>query len=171
MIKGQDILVLLKLLLLGKQKLSMAKIADSLGLSSSEVCEGMKRLSTSGLLDYELKIPVKSAMEEFLIHGFKYVFPAKLGSIDRGVLTAFPVFPFNEKIISSGNENYVWAYHEGESRGIVVEPLYHSVPEAVKNDIKLYELLVMLDILRLGKIREQEIAKKELIKRIYREND
>jgi hypothetical protein len=166
MIKGQDILVLLKLFLLGKQKLSMAKISVSLGISSSEVCEGMKRLVISGLLDNELKVPIKSAMEEFLIHGFKYFFPAKLGSIDRGIPTAVSAFPFNNKIISSGSENYVWAYHNGNSKGIVIEPLYNSVPEAIMNDNKLYELLIILDVLRLGKIREQEIAKEELVKRI-----
>ena len=45
-----------------------------------------------------------------------------------------------------------------------IEPLYKSVPEIVNDDAELYELLVIVDTLRIGKIREIEIAKSELKK-------
>lgn len=40
--------------------------------------------------------------------------------------------------------------------------MYKSVPEIVNDDAELYELLVIVDTLRIGKIREIEIAKVNL---------
>jgi len=64
------------------------------------------------------------------------------------------------------NEKYVWAYAKGSDRGQVVEPLYKTTVEATLNDKELYELLTMVDAIRVGKVREKELAKKELEKRI-----
>ena len=37
-------------------------------------------------------------------------------------------------------------------------PLYPTVPEAALRDEKLYELLALVDALRVGRVREREIA-------------
>ena len=93
----------------------------------------------------------------------KYVFPVQPDSIVRGIPTAFSATPIKEQI-SQGSEKYVWAYNKGTERGQGIEPLYKSVPEIVNDDAELYELLVIVDTLRIGKIREIEIAKSELKK-------
>jgi hypothetical protein len=45
-------------------------------------------------------------------------------------------------------------------------PLYKSVPEAIRNDPGLYELLALLDAIRDGRARERKLAEKELTSRI-----
>ena len=49
-----------------------------------------------------------------------------------------------------------------------IEPLYPSVPEAAMRDEELYQLLVIVDTLRIGRAREKEIAIKELRIRLDR---
>jgi hypothetical protein len=66
----------------------------------------------------------------------------------------------------NSNEKYVWPYAKGNDRGQAIEPLFNPVVEASLKDKELYELLTMVDAIRVGKIREKEIAKKELEKRI-----
>jgi hypothetical protein len=44
--------------------------------------------------------------------------------------------------------------------------LYGSVPEVVGADSLFYELLCLVDSLRVGKVREQELAAVELKKRL-----
>ena len=93
-----------------------------------------------------------------------YAFPQQPGAIVRGVLTAHAAEPLN-KIIKS-KDTYVWPYTKGLERGQAIEPLYNTVVEATLNDKDLYELLTLVDALRVGRIREKELAKKELEKRI-----
>jgi hypothetical protein len=47
-------------------------------------------------------------------------------------------------------------------RGQAIEPLYRSVPTAAKNDPELYVLLSLIDAIRVGRVREQRLAVKEL---------
>jgi hypothetical protein len=47
-----------------------------------------------------------------------------------------------------------------------VTPLYPTVPRIVEHEPVLYEWLVIVDTLRLGKARERSIAIEELEKRL-----
>ena len=107
----------------------------------------------------------RNALSEFLIYGLNYVFPAEPGSIVKGVPTAHSASPIKEKIIA-GSESYVWPYSEGNTRGQVITPLYHTVPEAALNDQNFYHLMVLADTLRIGKAREVQIAIDEINLRI-----
>jgi len=107
---------------------------------------------------------MKSALQEFLVHGIKYAFPAEPGRLCRGIVTAHSAPPLAEKIVSS--EPYVWPDDEGPVRGQAIEPLYPSAPAAARKDPKLYELLALVDTLRVGRAREQKIAVQEIEKRI-----
>ena len=93
-----------------------------------------------------------------------YVFPQHPGALVRGILTAHAAEPLN--LIINANEKYVWPYAKGNDRGQAIEPLYSSVVEAALKDKVLYEMLTLVDAIRVGRIREKEIAKKELEKRI-----
>jgi len=163
-LKPQDIVILLKIISLGKQSWFHHTIAQELGISQSEVSQSLNRSKYAGLIDGERKKVNKLAFTEFLIHGVAYAFPQHPGPIVRGVLTAHSAEPLN-KIINS-SDKYVWPYAKGVERGQAIEPLYHTVVEASLNDRNLYELLTMVDALRVGRVREKEIAKKELEKRI-----
>ena len=111
--------------------------------------------------------PMKSAMEEFLIYGLKYAFPAIPGPISRGMPTAQSAPPMKNLLsVNSNLEPYVWPYTLGKIRGISISPLYRSVPRAALKDNELYELLTLLDCIRIGKSREINIAKKEISTRL-----
>ena len=139
MMKPQDIVVLAKLLSYYKKKKNwtQAGLAEELCLSPSQVNYALKRLLTAKLLapvlskdnDNETKlVPITRSCEEFLIHGFKFVFPAEFGSQSPGIPTAYAAPPLNKIIISGDDLPPVWpAIGEGAIRGIELKPLYHCV--------------------------------------------
>ena len=145
-----------------------SKMAEELALSQSEVHSAVKRLVESSLVHgAELnEKPNLTAVEEFLIHGVKYAFPAKRGSLTRGMPTSYAAEPLSN-IIQAGNEPVpVWPDPGGRTRGIEIAPLYKTVPEAAKRDQKLYEYLALIDAIRDGRARERNLAVEELRKRI-----
>jgi len=80
-LKPQDVMVVMKLCCYPGERPPISAIASDLRLSPSEVHGAMKRLQVARLLHgTEMKSkPNVSALVEFLLHGFKYVFPAELG--------------------------------------------------------------------------------------------
>ena len=163
--KPQDILVLVKILIKGPIDVNMPRIAHELYMSKSEVYAAVKRLKSSelirGSLTSEQPVPILAAMQEFLFYGLKYVFPGELGKEVRGIPTAFSAPPLLEEAISPGQEVIVWPYEFGKVRGQSLKPLYQSVPRAAEIDSKLYEFLVLIDGIRIGRTREvkQSMAK------------
>lgn len=163
-IKPQDILILLKIISINSDAWNQKPIAEDLGLSQSEVSESVARSKYAGLLDPKGKKVMKLALMEFLQYGIRYAFPQKPGPVVRGIPTSHSASPLKEEIQST--ENYVWPYAKGTVRGHSIIPLYVSVPEAVLKDEVLYELLALVDALRVGRAREKEIAVVELKKRL-----
>ena len=159
-LKPQDVVILLKIIALGEKSWFHHTLAQEIGMSQSEVSQSLNRSRYAGLIDERRKKVNKLAFTEFLLHGVAYAFPQQPGALVRGVLTAHTAEPLN-KIINA-NEKYVWPYAKGIDRGQAIEPLFSTVVEASLKDKELYELLTMVDALRVGRIREKEIAKKEL---------
>ena len=56
----------------------------------------------------------------------------------------------------------VWPDPNGKVQGAAVQPLYPSVPGAAGRDPALYDLLALVDALRIGRARERGIAEKEI---------
>lgn len=81
------------------------------------------------------------------------------GAIIRRIPTVHSAKPLSDLIDS--NENYVWSSEKGTLRGESIIPLYPAVMEAALNDEDLYELLTLVDAIRIGKAREKELALKE----------
>lgn len=163
MMKPQDILILLKIVALEDSDWSMNDLARSLYLSQSEVSKGLDRLLFSELIDSSKRIPSLSALYDILSSSVRYIFPVKLGAIERGIPTAHSAKPLNSKINSKSK--LVWPDINGTARGESIVPIYKSAPKAALEDKKLYELLALVDALRVGKVREQQLAKDELKKR------
>ena len=107
---------------------------------------------------------MKNNLLEFLEHGLRYVFPVKAGAIQRGMPTAHSAPPLKDVVLS--DEPYVWPWAKGRVRGQTVEPLHHGVPAACAEDLQLYELLALTDVLRLGRARERRQAVEALRQRI-----
>ena len=169
-LKSQDVMVLLKLVAIGKQPWVYNRLAVELGMSPSEVHAAVKRLLAAGLaVQIEDKIrPNIRNLEEFLLHGLRYVFLPELGQLGRGVPTAHAAAPLKDELLPDGEPPPVWPDPEGEVRGMAFSPLYKSAPRAARQDSSLYELLALVDAIRGGRAREREIAAKELRKRLER---
>lgn len=172
-LKPQDVLVLLKLVALGDQEWTYNRLAIELGMSPSEVHSAVKRALSAGLaLQKEGEtIPNIRNLEEFLVHGVRYVFVPERGQMSRGMLTAHAGPPLAKHFVSDSEPPPVWPSAQGEDRGIEFSPLYKSAPEAARRDPLLYELLVLVDALRGGRARERAMAIKALGKRLERHGE
>jgi len=162
--RPQDIVVLLKIITMDRVEWRNIDIANSIRLSPSEVSEALNRCKIARLIDSRKKEVHKNSFREFLIYGLKYVFPVEPGAIVKGIPTAHSAYPIRDHII--GGENYVWQHAKGRLRGQAIEPLYHTIPDVIDSNPALYELLVVIDTLRVGRAREVQIARQELEKRI-----
>lgn len=159
-----DVVILLKIASMGDQPWFQSYLATELGISQSEISKSVQRCKNSGLLDISGKRVMRLALMEFLQYGIRYVFPQKPGPVVRGVPTSHSAYPLNREIQST--EHYVWPYGKGSVRGHSIQPLHPSVPGAALNDQALYELLALVDAIRVGRAREREIAISELKKRL-----
>ncbi len=162
--RPHDIVILLKIAAKGSQNWLMKDLAIELGISASEVSESINRSVQAGLLAKDKKRVMKAALLEFLQYGLPYVFPQQPGALVRGIPTAHSAPPLNKFIES--NELYVWPSAKGNARGQAIEPLYSSVVTAIEKDRLLYELLALVDALRVGRVREKQFAMEELTKRL-----
>ena len=183
--KSQDIVVLLKLVSLqeqqalpgqpqwvseGESPYSVRSLEALLGISKSEISGSIKRSLSSGLANKDRRTgrpnPHRRNLHNFIIHGLKFVFPAKAGAMTRGVPTAFAAPMLKSLLISGGEYILVWPSAHGKDLGQSVEPLFKSVPDAVEQDERLYEYLALVDAIRLGNQREAGLAGERLSERL-----
>jgi hypothetical protein len=182
--KSQDIVILLKLVSLEEQErtsnrdrppsredpYSVRSLGASLGISKSEVNASINRSCASGLAlkggpDGHAK-PNRRDLYNFIIHGLKFVFPAKPGAMIRGIPTAFSAPMLEPYLVAGGSYIYVWPYAHGNEMGQAVDPLFKSVPDAVQEDERLYEYLALIDAIRLGRQREAKLASDRLSEKL-----
>jgi hypothetical protein len=167
MLKPQDILILLKLSVWHKgEPCRIIDIATEVGMSPSEVHASLIRSTDAHLFDPISRRPILSSLCELLVHGIRYIIPAKPGAEGRGMATAHSAPPLVNLISADERDKYVWSLDSGKTRGFLIEPIYKSVPTAAARDSNLYELMVLVDALRVGRAREREIARAELEKRL-----
>jgi len=164
--RPQDVVILLKLSTIKSDKWRVQDIAASLQISASEVTESLQRSNQARLVSDNKRTLYTVSLLEFLVYGLKYVFPAVPGSVVRGIPTAHSAPPLNQTIVASSTDNYVWADSKGNMRGQAIVPLYKTVPKIALEDQALYELLALVDAIRVGKAREVKIAIEELKKRL-----
>lgn len=163
--KPQDVLVALKLSLGGNEQ-SYAALGGDLGMSASEVHAAVRRLGQARLLDPETKHVRREALRDFLVHGLPYVFPVSAKEITRGVPTAWAAPAMAGHVSAPDQMKPVWPDPDGKVQGVSVQPLYSSVPGAARKDPELYDLLSLVDALRLGRARERKFAEDELSERL-----
>lgn len=182
--QSQDIVILLKLVSIqnqeeeqdghhpsmgvesGEDPFSVRNLEAALGISKTEVSASLKRSLISGLAardgQHGRPRPKRRQLFNFIIHGLKFAFPAKPGTIQRGIPTGFSAPMLDNELMSAGRYSYVWPYARGHSEGISVTPLYKSVPDAAQRDDRLYEYLALTDAIRLGNQREVGLAGERL---------
>lgn len=182
--KSQDIVILLKLVSLeqggahvgreahNEDPYSVRGLESALGISKTEVNASIKRSVSSGLAVKDRESgrakPNRRNLYNFIVHGLKFVFPAKPGPMTRGIPTAFAATPLKNLLVSAGTYICVWPYAKGKDIGQSVEPLFRSVPQAVQRDDRLHEYLALIDAVRLGNQREAGLAAERLSERLFK---
>ncbi|TXN79268.1 hypothetical protein [Methylobacterium sp. WL8] len=184
--KSQDVVVLLKLVSLQQEEetgadgirshlgaeapYSVRGLESQLGTSKTEIGASFKRILSNGMAIKDRTTgrpkPNRRNLYDFIVHGLKFVFPASPGAMTRGLPTAFCAPMLKSALLSAGNYIYVWPDPGGRDIGQSVSPLFKSVPEAARNDVRLYEDLALVDAIRLGNQREAGLAKERLSKRL-----
>lgn len=175
--KSQDIVILLKLVSLHKKYKGegndvSATEVDSLysvrslerftGISKSQVNLSLNRMQEVGLskTDNNKGCPTvnKQALLEFIVYGIRYVFPAKLGELTRGIATSVAAPVLSQQVRSSAELMPVWPSAEGDQKGLAVEPLHKNVMQSIKGDDLMYDLLALTDAIRIEQVRTKRIA-------------
>lgn len=162
-LRGQDILVLVRLL--GEEPLlTISRIAQPLGLDGATVHRSLRRLEEAQLVLPDRRAAVPQT-DEFLTHGLRYVFPGRFQGESRGVETAWAAAPLRDLLTASNAVVPVWPYARGKVRGVALEPLHASVPEAALRSPELYERFALVDALRVGDARVRRVAREQLMTR------
>jgi len=165
--RPHDIVVLLKIASKGEEQWYVKDLAYELGISQSEVSESLNRSKIARLLDHDKKRLNRLSLMEFIQHGLSYVFPAELGTLKRGIPTSHSAEPLSG--IINAEIDYVWPSATGTLQGLGIEPLHVNVPQAINKDKKLYQMLTLIDAIRVGRQRERQIAISELEKYILKD--
>lgn len=166
--RPQDIAILLKIISLDDHIWQMTTLSHSLYISNSEISESLNRSLLANLIDYNKRKVNRNNLFEFLVHGIRYVFPQQPGSFVRGIPTAHSYPDMKNNFVSE--MNYVWPDTDGNEMGLSIEPLYPKQVDAVKKDLEFYKSLALVDMIRVGKVREVKYAINELKKSILYES-
>jgi hypothetical protein len=110
--------------------------------------------------------PNRIALLEFAVHGLKYAFPPELGGIALGMPTAYAAAPLNAQIKPGADPLPVWPSSKGHVRGRSLLPFVRYAPDAAVMDQELYQVLALIDAMRMGSARERELASAHLESRL-----
>ena len=163
-LKPFDFVLAVKIAVNKDKDFLIAQLAEEFGVSLSTVHSALKRGVAARLLSRSsgpLRA-VPSALKEFAISGLKYAFPAAVGRSTRGVPTAIGAPILARHFEATDAPVPVWPHPEGKVFGFGLVPLHPSVPKVALKDAALYEVLALVDAIRVGAAREREIAVNEL---------
>lgn len=174
--KSQDIFLLFKLVSLQQTGQNdedtpvtphtVRALALETGISKSQISLALHRCYDVTLAkpDRQTGAPCPNikALEEFIIYGIRYVFPAKLQELTRGIVTGLAAPVLKGELMTAGELVPVWADAQSKTKGQRVEPLFKTVPQAIRRDQRLYAFLALTDAIRLGQARERAVAADKL---------
>ena len=164
-LKPQDTLLVLKYWSLKQdgQESSVRGIAESIGISASEVSKGAKRLVASHLVaERNGSVFAESgALVEWLCYGVRYAYPLESIGYGRGMATSWNCPVLISEIVPP-IPPLVWPVSGGDIEGALIRPVHESIPFASSRDEKLYHAFSLVDAIRGGKPRELDIARRLL---------
>jgi hypothetical protein len=165
MLTGNDTVVLVQLAAKA-EPWTFRSLGDALDIDPAALHRSVARLKAARLLDQERQVN-QANVEEFLIHGLRFLLPAELGPLGRGVPTAWGAEPLRSKLAPGEEPPPVWPDPNGTSRGPSIKPIGSAVPKLAEADPVLGEWFALIDGVRVGRARERKLAAEELGKRIW----
>jgi len=152
---------------------TMRSLALETGISKSQVNLALQRCYAVALLKSDRKTGLPrvniSSLFEFIVYGLRYVFPVKPAELTRGIATGLAAPVLQGKLMSAGDIPPVWSDANGKTKGSLIEPLFKTVPQAVRRDQRLYAFLALTDAIRTGRPRERTMAA-EILNKLLKES-
>ena len=164
-LRAHDVAVALQLCL--EPGLAYRPLADAVGLSQGETHNAVQRLVAARLVRGDTRAVNRGALLDFLTGGVPYAYATSIGAETRGVPTSHAAPPLKADFPNA--DAMVWPSADGKVRGAAVEPLYPAAPATARRNPALYELLALVDALRVGRARERQRARTFLRERLLAE--
>lgn len=164
MLQPLDLVVCLALAYRDGSSKSLEKLGLDLGISTSSAYRSLERGKDASLVSAERTLN-RANMLELLSHGVRFVYYVKPGELTRGIPTAHAAPPLSH-VMNVEEYPPVWPDPEGHVRGQAVTPLHGVVTAIARKDPAFYEVLALIDAVRIGRARERSLAIPELTKRL-----
>jgi len=158
MISPTDIYVLAGVISNDDESWTLRDLAATLCVDHTLVHRALKRAEVAGLYDASSRRVNLANFEELAIHAGRFIAPARLGALTRGLPAAWAAEPISELIHQAQSEPPpVWPSALGIARGQALAPLHPAAVQA-SNDAPLAALLAIIDSLRAGDVRVRKVA-------------
>lgn len=162
MLQPSDIYVLCGLVAADDASWTYRELAKQLGVPHAMVQRALQRTEEAELYSSDSRSVHRWNLEEFLLHGLRFLAPAKLGRVVPGIPAAWAASPVSRRIRESGDLPPVWPAANGRVRGQALPPLHDAAVTAIDDFPRLAELLAIVDSLRAGDVRVRSVAAKML---------
>lgn len=162
--KPQDVVVAIKLVGYQNENWSYASLGEEVGIGHNQAHLACKRLTAASLMSQ--KHVLKRNLVEFLIHGVKYVFPPVWeDGPQHGIPTAVSGPDMKKELRTP--QIVVWPTgRRKDPKGDALRPLHECVYTVIENDPLTYQVLSILESIRIGRAREREVAADLIRKKI-----
>lgn len=165
--RSSDVLVLLGLLRHAHDpSWTVRSLAAELRMPLAATQRSLARLDETPAYDADRRRVSWSATDELLHHALPFLAPTRLGAPTRGVPTAWAAPALAGSFAPSDELPPVWPAPEGEARGLAVEPLHPAAVALAQSDPWMYEMLALVDGLRVGDARVRGVARELLDARL-----
>jgi len=158
MLKPVDLIVL-AYLVTGPPEWTQNSVAHALGISQSNVHRALRQLRACQLLGPDHR-PLVRPLRELLVHAVRHIYPAKLGPPARGVPTSHSAPMLSDMVRAT--DALVWPADFGTVMGTSIKPLHEGVPKVALENAQFHELLALIDVFRVGRVRERKAAELRL---------
>jgi hypothetical protein len=157
MLGPTDIYVLAGVVSNDQESWTLRDLAATLCVDHTLVHRALKRAEVAGLYDVSSR-RVLANFEELTIHAARFIAPAPLGALTRGLPAAWAAEPISDLIRQPQSEPPpVWPSALGVARGQALQPLHPAAVQA-SHDAPLSALLAIIDSLRAGDVRVRKVA-------------
>jgi DNA-binding Lrp family transcriptional regulator len=144
---------------------TLVELAEELGVAPSQVHSALARLGRAGLLKPATRVTNPRALTEFALHGVRYAFPATKGSLAAGVPTAYSTSPLAAEV-DAVDVVVLPANVPDAVQGFAITPLYRGAAGLAVRSPQLFEMVALVDAIRLGDPRIRLAARTRLEQRI-----
>ena len=140
------------------------QLAQSTGLSAGECHNAVRRLRQARIVLSDNRRPSADVLSTFLVNGVPFAFPPIVGAETIGMPTAHSAPPFAAMVETV--DRFVWPDSGGAMRGQSLVPLFPGAPALAGMNTPLYELLAIVDALRVGTTRVRHVAADLIVERV-----